>query len=55
MFAAYCDRHETRVLLPTEAITDLVSTPTGMIAHFTCHCGSAGVWRPEVSFRTETS
>ena len=52
MFAPYCESHGSQVLLPTEAITDLVSTPSGMMAHFVCHCGTAGVWRPEVSYQS---
>lgn len=45
MFAPYCKRHGSRVLLPTSAITALVSTDEGMMAHFTCICGQTGVWR----------
>ena len=52
MFAPYCDTHEKHVLLPTEAITDLVSTPGGMMAHFVCHCGATGVWRPDIAHPT---
>lgn len=44
MFAPYCESHESRILLPTSAITALVSTEDGIIAHFTCTCGAPGTW-----------
>lgn len=45
MFAPYCERHGSRVLLPTTAITALERTPTGLLARFTCHCGQTGTWQ----------
>ena len=47
MFAPYCPRHDSVVLLPTSAITSLVSGERGIVAHFTCHCGAKGIWAPE--------
>lgn len=44
MFAPYCNRHGSRVLLPTSAITALVRGPNGIEARFVCHCGAQGVW-----------
>ena len=45
MFAPYCEAHESRILLPASAITALVSTENGIIARFTCSCGTPGTWR----------
>jgi hypothetical protein len=45
MFAPYCEAHGSRILLPTSAITALVSTEQGIVAHFTCTCGQTGIWR----------
>jgi len=45
MFAPYCEAHDSRILLPTSAITALVSTESGIIARFTCICGTPGTWR----------
>ena len=45
MFAPYCTRHGSRVLLPNSAITALYRTDDGLVAHFTCHCGEPGTWR----------
>lgn len=44
MFAPYCEAHRSRVLLPTSAITALVSTEKGIVAHFRCICGREGTW-----------
>lgn len=44
MFAPYCTSHESRVLLPVTSIIRLESANDGMIAHFVCNCGNAGVW-----------
>jgi hypothetical protein len=45
MFAPYCERHGSRVLLPTTAIRALESTENGMIVRFECICGQIGTWR----------
>jgi hypothetical protein len=45
MFAPYCNRHGSRVLLPTSAITALVRGMDGIEAEFICHCGARGVWK----------
>jgi hypothetical protein len=47
MFAPYCNRHGSRVLLPTSAITALVRGMDGIEAEFICHCGARGVWRAD--------
>lgn len=47
MFAPYCNRHGSRVLLPTSAITALVRRTNGLEAEFLCHCGAHGVWRAD--------
>ena len=46
MFAPYCSRHGSRVLLPTSSITALERENGGLVAHFVCHCGASGVWSP---------
>jgi hypothetical protein len=46
MFAPFCYRHGSRVLLPTTAITALIPTDCGLVAHFTCTCGETGIRRP---------
>lgn len=46
MFAPYCQRHGSRVLLSTESITALVPTDHGILTYFTCSCGTSGVWEP---------
>jgi hypothetical protein len=46
MFAPYCERHGSRILLTTESITALVSTDHGIVVHFVCSCGASGVWSP---------
>jgi hypothetical protein len=45
MFAPYCERHESRILLPTTAIKALESTDGGIVVHFECSCGQRGVWK----------
>lgn len=45
MFAPYCERHGSRVLLPTTAIRALESTDNGLIVQFECICGLVGTWR----------
>jgi hypothetical protein len=45
MFAPYCERHGSRVLLPTTAIQALESTETGMVVQFQCICGQIGLWK----------
>lgn len=47
MFAPYCTRHGSRVLLPTSAITALVRGMDGIEAEFICHCGARGVWKAD--------
>lgn len=47
MFAPYCNRHGSRVLLPTSAITALVRGMDGIEAEFICHCGARGVWKAD--------
>jgi hypothetical protein len=49
MFAPYCERHGSRVLLPTTAIKALDSTDNGMVVYFECTCGQVGVWRSRQS------
>lgn len=46
MFAPYCERHGSRILLPTTAIKALETTAEGLVAYFECSCGHFGVWRP---------
>lgn len=46
MFAPYCERHGSKVLLPLDAIGGLASDDDGMVVAFTCTCGHRGVWRP---------
>lgn len=46
MFAPYCARHGSRVLLTTRNITALVATENGLQAHYRCSCGLRGVWDP---------
>ena len=45
MFAPYCEKHGSRVLLPTTAIKAIHSTADGIIVHYECICGHFGVWR----------
>jgi hypothetical protein len=45
MFAPFCYRHGSRVLLSTTAITALIPTDCGLVAHFTCTCGETGIWQ----------
>lgn len=45
MFAPYCERHGSRILLSTTAITALESTANGIVARFECSCGQVGIWR----------
>jgi hypothetical protein len=51
MFAAYCEGHGAQVLLPARAITALIPTENGIVAEFTCHCGTRGVWSVESAHR----
>jgi hypothetical protein len=46
MFAAYCPRHQSKILLSTDAITALIRTEDGLLAHFVCTCGEPGTWIP---------
>ena len=39
MFAPYCPRHESRVLLGYESVVDIESTPLGLKVKLRCHCG----------------
>lgn len=45
MFAPYCERHGSRILLPTTAIRALESTDNGLVVQFECVCGQVGTWR----------
>jgi hypothetical protein len=42
MFAVYCPRHASRVLLFTEHITEIVNRPDGIDLRWRCPCGAAG-------------
>lgn len=44
MFAPFCEKHGSTVLLPMSAITALENKPDGLVAHFTCYCGNKGTW-----------
>jgi len=39
MFAPYCTRHQSRVLLGYESVVDIEPTPLGLKVMLRCHCG----------------
>ena len=39
MFAPYCPRHRSRVLLGYESVVDVEQTPFGPKVMLRCHCG----------------
>ena len=39
MFAPYCTRHESRVLLGYESVVAIEPTPRGLKVMLRCHCG----------------
>ena len=39
MFAPYCPRHESRVLLGYESVVNIEPTPRGLKVKLRCHCG----------------
>ena len=43
MFAVYCPRHGTRVLLFEDNIEGLINHSAGVRLHWRCTCGQAGV------------
>jgi hypothetical protein len=49
MFAPYCPRHESRVLLGYESVVDIESTPAGLKVKLRCHCGEFLTHEPAVS------
>ena len=46
MFAPYCERHGSRVLLSTSDIVAISHDDRGLFAEFVCTCGYHGTWRP---------
>jgi hypothetical protein len=40
MFAPYCPRHESRVLLGYESVIEIEQTPFGPKVLLRCHCGN---------------
>ena len=46
MFAPFCTRHGSRVLLPLTAISAIAHEDEGLVIAFSCSCGAAGSWRP---------
>lgn len=47
MFAPYCPRHHSRVLLFAENIESLNRSESGFEVHFRCTCGYRGTWIPD--------
>jgi hypothetical protein len=45
MFAVYCPRHRSQVLLGPRSIQSLVNTPDGVVMQWECHCGAVGTMR----------
>ena len=43
MFAPYCSRHQSRVLLGYESVIDIEQTPFGPKVLLRCHCGEVVV------------
>ena len=39
MFAPYCPRHQSRVLLGYESVVAIEPTPLGLKVMLRCHCG----------------
>ncbi len=46
MFAPYCPKHRSRVLLNVDDIVDLRREEAGLLVHFRCSCGYVGRWDP---------
>lgn len=46
MFAPYCERHGSKILLSLDSIDGMANDDDGMFVAFTCTCGHRGVWRP---------
>jgi hypothetical protein len=42
MFAIYCSGHQSRVLLFSEHIDELVNGPDGVLLRWRCTCGTTG-------------
>lgn len=40
MFAPYCPRHQSRILLGYESVLHVEQTPAGPKVHLRCHCGA---------------
>jgi hypothetical protein len=45
MFAVYCPRHRSRVLLGHGAIQSVTNTADGVVVRWECHCGAVGTMR----------
>lgn len=44
MFAPYCPRHDSRILLFTENIDAIEKGEAGLTIRFHCTCGYRGIW-----------
>ena len=45
MFAVYCPRHRSQVLLGHSSIQSVVNTRDGVVMHWECYCGAVGTMR----------
>lgn len=45
MFDTYCPTHGSRVLIWPSGIDAIENTDGGIMVHYHCTCGTAGVWR----------
>jgi hypothetical protein len=45
MFAVYCPRHRSRVLLGHGAIQSVTNTAAGVVVRWECDCGAVGTMR----------
>ncbi len=53
MFAAWCDTHETEVLLSERRIFDIEMKPETAVVRFICWCGTEGSFEdPRVTTRS---
>ena len=44
MFAVWCEKHGSRVLLSSSSILSLANGPKGPALRWRCTCGHEGVW-----------
>jgi hypothetical protein len=44
MFAAWCDAHDSRVLVTPSQITEIENDDGGIVVTFRCACGHLGTW-----------